>query len=46
MLTTEAADVMVDKALVMGADAYITKPVTIDELKNAIKRAYQAHGRI
>jgi DNA-binding response OmpR family regulator len=44
MLTTEAADVMVDKAITLGADAYVTKPVAIEELENAIKKAVQAHS--
>jgi CheY-like chemotaxis protein len=44
MLSTEAADVMVDKALALGADAYVTKPVAIEELEIAMKKAFQAHG--
>jgi CheY-like chemotaxis protein len=39
MLSTEASDIMVDKAINLGADAYITKPVSIGELETAIKRA-------
>ena len=44
MLSTEAADVMVDKAMALGADSYVTKPVAIEELENAMKVAFQAHG--
>lgn len=44
MLTTEAADVMVDKAMALGADAYVTKPVAIEELENAIKKAFLKHS--
>ena len=33
MLSSEAADVMVDKALQLGADGYVMKPVTIEELE-------------
>jgi CheY-like chemotaxis protein len=44
MLSTEAADVMVDKALALGADAYVTKPVAIEELEVAMKKAFQAHS--
>jgi len=44
MLSTEAADVMVDKALAMGADAYVTKPVALEEMEKAIKKALGAHG--
>jgi two-component system, chemotaxis family, chemotaxis protein CheY len=39
MLSTEAADVTVDKALALGADGYVTKPVMIDELESEIKQA-------
>ena len=45
MLSTEAADVMVDKAMAIGADAYVTKPVALEELEKAIKKACAAHGR-
>jgi DNA-binding response OmpR family regulator len=38
MLSSEAADVMVDKALQIGADAYVMKPVTIEELEKAMSR--------
>jgi len=43
MLSTEASDVMVDKAMALGADAYVTKPVSIDELEEAIQKACMAH---
>ncbi len=46
MLSTEAADVMVDKAMSIGADAYVTKPVALDELDKAIQKALGAHGKI
>ena len=39
MLSTEAADVTVDKALRLGADGYVTKPVMIDELEHEINKA-------
>ncbi|MCP4141163.1 MAG: response regulator [Chloroflexi bacterium] len=39
MLSTEAADVTVDKAFAIGADGYVTKPVMIDELESEIKQA-------
>jgi CheY-like chemotaxis protein len=45
MLSTEASDVMVDKAMALGADAYVTKPVSIDELEQAIQKACTAHGK-
>ena len=39
MLSTEAADVTVDKAIKLGADGYVTKPVTIEELERVIESA-------
>ena len=43
MLSSEAADVMVDKALEMGADGYVMKPVTIDELEKVMSQAFYKH---
>ena len=45
MLSTEAADTLVDQALASGADAYVTKPVALDELDQAMKIALGAHGK-
>ncbi len=45
MLSTEAADLMVDHAMDLGADAYVTKPVALEELEAAIKKALLAHGK-
>jgi DNA-binding response OmpR family regulator len=39
MLSTEASDVMVDRARELGADAYVSKPVTLEELERAIHEA-------
>lgn len=36
MLSSETADTVVDQAIAMGADGYIMKPVTLDELQKAI----------
>ncbi len=44
MFSSEAADVQVDHALALGADAYIFKPVTLDELETAIAQAMQKRG--
>jgi CheY-like chemotaxis protein len=44
MLSTEASDVMVDQAMALGADAYVTKPVAIEELEEAMKKAVRAHA--
>ncbi|MDP2777183.1 MAG: response regulator [Anaerolineales bacterium] len=43
MLSSEAADVMVDKALKLGADGYVMKPVTIEELEKVIQQAFSRH---
>jgi len=43
MLSSEASDIMVDKALQMGADGYVMKPVTIDELEKAMSQAFYRH---
>jgi CheY-like chemotaxis protein len=43
MLSSEAADTMVDKALRYGADTYVTKPVTLEELENAMENAFSKH---
>ena len=43
MLSTEAADTMVDKALRLGADAYVLKPVTLEELDKAMTDAFSRH---
>jgi DNA-binding response OmpR family regulator len=40
MLSSEAADVMVEKAMQMGADAYVIKPVLIEELEKAMSQAF------
>ncbi len=43
MLSSEAADTMVDRALELGADAYVMKPVTIEELEKAMATAFYKH---
>jgi two-component system chemotaxis response regulator CheY len=43
MLSSEAADVTIDQAMALGADAYVTKPVTIDELEKAMSQAFYKH---
>jgi len=44
MLSSETADTMVDKALRYGADSYITKPVTLEELEKAMNDAFLKHS--
>lgn len=43
MLSSEAADSIIDKALELGADSYIMKPVTMDELEKAMTVAFDKH---
>ena len=43
MLSSEAADTIVDKALKLGADSYIRKPVTLQELEKAMTSAFDKH---
>ncbi|HSL45292.1 MAG TPA: response regulator [Anaerolineales bacterium] len=41
MLSSEASDTMVDRAMQMGADSYLIKPITIEELEKAMEAALQ-----
>jgi DNA-binding response OmpR family regulator len=41
MLSSEPADTMVEKALGLGADTYLIKPITIEELEKAMAIALQ-----
>ena len=43
MLSSEAADSVVDKALALGADSYVMKPITIEELEKAMATAFYKH---
>jgi len=43
MLSSEAADSIVDRALQLGADSYVMKPVTIEELEKAMATAFSNH---
>jgi putative two-component system response regulator len=45
MLSTESSDVTVDQALGLGADGYVTKPVTMEELGRAMSSALQKHQK-
>jgi DNA-binding response OmpR family regulator len=44
MLSSETADVQVDEAMERGADAFVFKPVTVEELEAAIARARTARS--
>jgi len=43
ILSSESADSTVDQALKLGADAYVMKPVTIQELEKAMRTALHKH---
>jgi CheY-like chemotaxis protein len=45
MLSTESSDVMIDRARELGADAYVSKPVTLEELERAMKDAFDKRSR-
>jgi DNA-binding response OmpR family regulator len=44
MLSSEATDLQIDEAMNKGADAYVTKPVTLEELEQAMKTSFQRRG--
>jgi DNA-binding response OmpR family regulator len=41
MLSTEVADAKINEALALGADGYLCKPVTVEELEDKINSAIQ-----
>lgn len=43
MLSSEADDDTIDKAMKLGADSYILKPVTMEELEKAMATAFYKH---
>jgi len=43
ILSSESADNIVDKALQLGADAYIRKPATVEELEKAMETSIHKH---
>jgi DNA-binding response OmpR family regulator len=45
MLSSEVADTMVERALQLGADTYVMKPVTIEELEKAMSDAFSKHPK-
>ena len=46
ILSSEAAESTVDKALQLGADAYLRKPATIEELEKAMETSIHKHIRV
>ncbi|HAE59377.1 MAG TPA: hypothetical protein DCG54_07685 [Anaerolineae bacterium] len=45
MLSSEATDIQVDEALNLGADGYVMKPATLDELETAMQSVWQKYGK-
>ncbi len=45
MLSTEASDVMIDRAKELGADSYLSKPITLEELERAMDEAFVKRGK-
>jgi DNA-binding response OmpR family regulator len=43
MLSSESSDSIIERALELGADSYIKKPVTIEELEKAMTTAFEKH---
>jgi DNA-binding response OmpR family regulator len=41
MLSSEATDIQVDEAMRLGADGYVMKPATLDELDQAMQAAWK-----
>ena len=41
MLSSEAAESLIDKTMEMGADSYLMKPVTIEELEKTMSNVMQ-----
>lgn len=42
MLSSDTTDTQVDAAIAKGADGFVFKPVTIDELESALRKAMRA----
>lgn len=45
MLSSEAADATVDKALEIGADGYLTKPIVIEELERMMADVFKKYQK-
>jgi CheY-like chemotaxis protein len=46
VLSSETADETVETALKLGANAYVTKPVTLEELEKAMATALHTHASV
>lgn len=45
MLSSEATDIQVDEAHRLGADGYVMKPATLDELEKAMQAAWIKYAK-
>ncbi len=45
MLSSETTDVQVDEAMELGADGFVFKPVTLEELEAALQKAIVRHPK-
>jgi DNA-binding response OmpR family regulator len=45
MLSSEATETQVEEARKLGADDYVMKPVTLEELESAIQTVWQKYGK-
>jgi len=45
MLSSEAADVTIDRALEIGADGYLTKPIIIEELERMMADVFNKYQK-
>lgn len=45
MLSSEVTDTVINEAVELGADAYLFKPVTIDELEDKIAQAVRSRNQ-
>jgi DNA-binding response OmpR family regulator len=45
MLSNEATDVVINQAFKLGADGYLAKPVTIEEMETVINATFQKHQK-
>ena len=45
MLSSEAADVTIDRAMEIGADGYLTKPIIIEELERMMANVFNKYQK-
>jgi DNA-binding response OmpR family regulator len=45
MLSSEAADVTIDRAMAIGADGYLTKPIILEELESMMESVFKKYQK-